>query len=268
MIRWLAFYGLGIPVTGLFSVLAVLGGLFGAGKGWFDGIHGTWSRIQLRLAGVRVETAGLEHLRADPPQVLAANHQSLLDILALFAALPVSLRFVAKRELSQWPVFAGAMRRAGHVFIDRTDRRQAVEAMRAAGERMGREGLSLAVFPEGTRSDDGRLGRFRRGAFSLAIETGAELVPVAVEGGAEILPRGARRIEPGTLRIRCGEPVPLAGRDREDRDRVLRRTREAIDAMLEEMREADAGADGPGGSGDGGSAREGDGAPNAGTVPG
>ena len=242
MIRWALFFGLGIPVTALFSALALAGGLLGAPKGWFDWIHRTWSRLQLRLGGVEVVTEGTEHLRPEGPQVLAVNHQSLLDILALFAALPVSLRFVAKQELSRWPVFSGAMERAGHVFIDRADRRQAVEAMRRAGGRMGREGLSLAVFPEGTRSADGRLRRFRRGAFSLAIETGAELVPVAVEGGFELLPRGARRLRPGTLRIRCAEPVPLAGRDREDRDRVLRSTREAIADMLEEMRgEAGAG---------------------------
>lgn len=258
MIRWLVFYGLGIPVTAFFSALAVVGGLLGAGKGWFDWIHRTWSGIQLRLAGVRVETAGVEHLRREGPQVLAANHQSLLDILALFSSLPVSLRFVAKQELSRWPVFAGAMRRAGHVFIDRTDRRQAVEVMREAGERMGEEGLSLAVFPEGTRSDDGRLARFRRGAFSLAIETGAELVPVAVEGGSEILPRGARRLEPGTIRIRCAEPLSLAGRDREERDRVLRGTREAIEGMLEEMRAEAVGPSAAGTGADGrGSARSG-----------
>ncbi len=243
MIRWAAFYGLGLPVTALFSLAAVAGGLVGAPRGWFDAIHRTWSRILLAVAGVRVETGGLEHLRPDAPQVVAANHQSLLDILALFAALPVSLRFVAKAELSRFPVFAGAMRRAGHVFIDRTDRRQAVEAVRRAGERMRDEGLALAVFPEGTRSEDGRLRRFRRGAFSLAIETGAELVPVAVEGGAELLPRGGRRLRPGTIRIRCAEPVSLAGRDREDRDRVLRRTREAIATMLEGMREGGEGGD-------------------------
>lgn len=236
MIRWAAFFGLGLPATAVFSLAALAGGLVGAPRRWFDGIHRSWSRLLLRLAGVRVETAGLEHLRPGGRQVLAANHQSLLDILALFAALPVSLRFVAKQELSRFPVFAGAMRRAGHVFIDRSGRRQAVEAVRRAGERMDREGLALAVFPEGTRSADGRLRRFRRGAFSLAIDIGAELVPVAVEGGAKILPRGGRELEPGTIRIRCAEPVPLEGCDREDRDRVLRRTRESIAAMLEEMR--------------------------------
>lgn len=236
MIRWALFFGLGLPITVVFSALAVAGGAVGASTGWYDWIHRTWSRLLLRIGGVEVETGGVAHLHRDRPQVLVVNHQSLLDILALFAALPISLRFVAKHELSRFPVFARAMERAGHVFIDRSRRRQAVRAMRRAGQRMGEEGLSLAIFPEGTRSSDGRLRRFRRGAFSLAIETGADLVPVAVDGGSELLPRGRRRLEPGTLRIRCGETVPLAGREREDRDRVLARTREAIEAMLRELR--------------------------------
>lgn len=235
MIRWALFYGLGLPITAAFSLLALAGGAADAPKGWFDWIHRTWSRLLLGIGGVEVEARGLAHLERGGPQVLVVNHQSLLDILALFAALPVSLRFVAKRELSAFPVFAGAMERAGHVFIDRSRRRKAVRAMRRAGERMDEQGLSLAIFPEGTRSADGRLRRFRRGAFSLAIETGADLVPVAVDGGAELLPRGRRRLEPGTLRIRCGETVPLKGRDRRDRDRVLERTRRAIAGMLEEM---------------------------------
>lgn len=246
MIRYTAFFALGIPLTGVFSLLAVAGGLIGAGREWYDWIHRTWSRLLIRGAGIRVQTSGLDHLRRGGPKVLVANHQSLLDILALFAALPVSLRFVAKGELSRVPVFAGAMERAGHVFIDRGDRRQAVRAMRRAGERMKREGLSLALFPEGTRSPDGRLRPFKRGGFSLAIESQADLVPVAIEGGHEILDDDRRRLEPGRIRIRCGRPVPLEGRSREDRDWILRQTREAISGMLEELRERRAVEEGAG----------------------
>lgn len=236
MIRFAAFFAVGIPLTGVFSLLAVAGGPLRASRGWYDWIHRTWSRLLLRIAGISVEASGLEHLRGEGPRVLVANHQSLFDILALFAVLPISVRFVAKRELSDVPVFAGAMERAGHVFIDRSDRHQAVRAMRRAGKRMKREGLSLVLFPEGTRSPDGRLQRFRRGAFSLAIETQADLVPVALEGGGEILPRGRRRLEPGRIRIRCAPPIGLEGREREDRDRILQRTRTAISGMLDDLR--------------------------------
>lgn len=237
MIRFALFLAVGAPVTLVFSALAVVGGLVGARRGWFDWIHRRWSRILLATAGVRVETEGLEHVARGGPQVLVANHQSLFDILALFVALPVSLRFVAKAELSRVPVFGAAMRRAGHVFIDRADRVQAVEAMRAAGERMKAEGLTLGLFPEGTRSRDGELKRFRRGTFVLAIETQSVVVPVALEGGAEILPAGGRRLEPGTVRIRCGPPVELEGMTRDDRDHLLRSCRETIRRLLDGLRQ-------------------------------
>lgn len=236
MLRFIVFLLVGGPVTVLFSLLALAGGPLRAGTGWFDWIHRTWSRILLGVAGVRVEVEGMEHLRVDGPQVLVCNHQSLFDILALFAALPVSLRFVAKKELSGIPVFSGAMRRAGHVFIDRGDRSQAVLAMRRAGDRMREEGLSLGLFPEGTRSPGGRLQPFKKGAFVLAIDTQTDLVPVAVQGGAAILPKGRRRLESRPIRIRCGERMPLEGMGHEDRDEVLHRARDAIASMLHELR--------------------------------
>lgn len=236
MLRFLLFLLVGGPATALFSALAMAGAPLRAGKGWYDWIHRTWSRILLELAGVRVAADGLEHLRSGGPQVLVCNHQSLFDILALFAALPVSLRFVAKKELDRIPLFSRAMRRAGHVFIDRDDRSQAIQAMERAGERMRREGLTLGLFPEGTRSAEGRLQRFKKGAFVLAIDTQTDLVPVAVEGGAAVLPKGRRRLEAGEIRIRCAPRIPLEGMRHEDRDEVTRRARDAIAGMLRELR--------------------------------
>ena len=236
MLRFLFFLLVGGPVTALFSLLALAGAPVGAGRGYFDAIHRSWSRTLLRLAGVRVEADGLEHLREGGPQVLVCNHQSLFDILALFATLPVSLRFVAKMELSRVPLFSWAMRRAGHVFIDRGDRSQAIRAMDAAGERMREERLTLGLFPEGTRSPEGRLQPFKKGAFVLAIDTQTDLVPVAVQGGAAILPKGRRRLESRPIRIRCGERIPLEGMSHEDRDAVLHRARDAIAEMLHDLR--------------------------------
>jgi 1-acyl-sn-glycerol-3-phosphate acyltransferase len=159
----------------------------------------------------------------------------MFDIWAMFATLPVSLRFIAKKELSRIPIFAHAMRHAGHVFIDRTDRTQAAEAMRRAGQRMQEEGLSLGLFPEGTRSRDGSLGAFKKGSFALAIETRTTLVPIAVDGGAEIVP-GGLRLRPRPLLMYCGSPINLSGLDAGDRDALLARSRAEIGEMLEEAR--------------------------------
>lgn len=237
MIRYLAFAGVGLAATLFFSTLAVLGGLLRAPGGFFDWIHRSWSGVVLAAGGIRVAAEGLDNLVPSGPQVVVANHQSLLDILALLRVLPVSLRFVAKEELSGVPLFGTAMRRAGHVFIDRSSRMQAVRAMRGAADRMTEEGLSLGLFPEGTRSREPGLQRFRRGTFVLAIETGTVMVPVAVDGGARILRTDERRLEPGVVHVRCGEPVDLEGLDRDDRDRLLEAARASIAGMLEELRE-------------------------------
>lgn len=236
MIRTIGFALVAVPATLFFSTLAVVGGWTGAGHGFFDWIHRTWSGILLRAAGIGVTLRGAEHVDVGSPQIVVANHQSVFDILALFAYMPLSLRFVAKEELSRIPVFGRAMRAAGHVFIDRQDRAGAIEAMRAAGRRMKRENLSLVLFPEGTRSPDGRLRPFKKGSFVLAIETQTTMVPVAVEGGARIMQKGSLRLHPGGLRLWCAEPVPMEGLTVEDRDPLIARVRGRIAGMLEELR--------------------------------
>ncbi|MFQ5679461.1 MAG: lysophospholipid acyltransferase family protein [Gemmatimonadota bacterium] len=236
MLRSSLFFAWAAVSTLFFSAVAVAGGLLGAPKGLYDWVHRHWARGLLRVAGVQVRVSGLENLRREVAQILVCNHQSMFDIWVLMAALPVSLRFVAKQELSRIPVFARACRSAGHVFIERQDRAGSIEAIRAAGARMREEGLSLVFFPEGTRSPDGRLRAFKRGTFVLAIETQATLVPVAVDGGARILGRGDRRLRSGQLLVRCGAPIPLAGRTAEDRDEVLKESRASIERMLAELR--------------------------------
>lgn len=236
MIRTLWFRLVVVVSTAFFSLLGVLGGLVRAPHGLYDWIHRNWAGSILAAAGARIVVDGLEHSTPGRAQILVANHQSMLDIWALMAAVPASLRFVAKEELSRIPIFAAACRAAGHVFIDRTQAGKAAGAIRAAGERMRREGLTLVLFPEGTRSSDGALGRFRRGSFALAIETRADLIPVAIEGGGRILGRGAKQVRPGTIRIRLAPPVPLEGVAPEDRDALVDQTRETVAGMLADLR--------------------------------
>lgn len=230
-----AWFGLvTVAASAWYSTMALVGGLIRAPHRWYDRVHRGWARALLRAAGVRVEVAGLENLAPDAPQILVANHQSTFDIFAMFASLPVSIRFIAKRELARIPIFAQAMRAAGHVFIDRGDRRGSVEAMRAAGARMRREGFSLGLFPEGTRSRTGALREFKKGSFVLAIETHLPLVPVAVDGGWRLA--SGRGLRPGRVRIRIGPPIPTEGRTVEDRDEVLRAVRAEVERLLAEGR--------------------------------
>ena len=183
----------------------------GGGRVWMDRANRGWARSMLSAAGVRVTVHGLEHLHPSGVQIIAANHQSYFDIWALIAGLPASVRFIAKRELANIPMLSVGMRSAGHVLIDRDRPRSAKKTLREAGDRMRAEQLTLVLFPEGTRSRDGRLGRFRRGSFVLALETRASLVPAAVEGGQHVYPPGAKRVRRGPITVRLG-PADSAGR--------------------------------------------------------
>ncbi|WP_419948483.1 lysophospholipid acyltransferase family protein [Candidatus Palauibacter sp.] len=232
MIRNALFYVALVVSTGFFSIVAVVAVRIGGGHAAIDWIDRNWARSLLAVGGVRLTVHGLEHLDPSGSQIIVANHQSYFDVWALMAALPVSLRFIAKRELARIPLLGRAMEAGGHVFIDRAHARRARETLRIAGRRMRHEGLTLVVFPEGTRSRDGKLGRFRRGSFALALETGVPLVPVALEGGYRVYPPGSRRVKPGRMTLRLAPPISLAGVDRPDRGELMRETRAAIEAML------------------------------------
>ena len=170
-------------------------------------VMGWWGRAFVRLGGFRVRVEGMEGL---PPggAVLVANHQSLVDIPLLLSAFRRPVKFLAKRELGEIPLFGKAMAAAGNLFVDREDPRDAVQMLRDAGARV-REGALLVVFPEGTRSTDGSIGQFKPGAFYLAQRSGAPVVPVYIDGGNRALPKGAFRFHPADLLVRILPPLTV-----------------------------------------------------------
>jgi 1-acyl-sn-glycerol-3-phosphate acyltransferase len=193
----------------------------------------TWSRILLRAAGVRVELEGAEVIDPDRSQVLVANHVSWFDVLALSAFLPGSYRFVAKQELGRIPFFGPAWQACGHISIDRSDRNAAIRSLAVARRQLEQDHPTIILFPEGTRSVDGRLQRFKRGAFVLAIQTGVDVVPAAIMGSRDVMRKGSFRIRSGTVRIRFGTPIEVEGLEMEDRGLLTDRARSAVGALLE-----------------------------------
>jgi 1-acyl-sn-glycerol-3-phosphate acyltransferase len=146
-----------------------------------------------------------------------SNHRSQADIPAVIAALDeFQLRWVAKKELTRIPIFGWALQRAGHIIVDRSDHRQAVESLRAAREKM-QTGISVVIFPEGTRSLPGqRLLPFKKGGFMLAHETGIPIVPVVVLGSGDVLPPHSWHPRGGDVEVIVGPPIPVAGLDRDE----------------------------------------------------
>jgi len=191
-----------------------------------------WGNVNLWAAGVKVEVHGLERIDAASSFVYAANHQSWFDIFAILGKLPVQFRWLAKAELFQLFMLGPAMRASGYIPIDRSDRRKAFESIRLAAQRI-REGTSVVIFPEGTRSLDGVLQEFKKGGFMLALQSQHPIVPISISGSFQILPkRGSWRIHPGRVHMTIGTAIPTEGLTTRDRDALMHQVREAIRAHL------------------------------------
>lgn len=193
-----------------------------------------WSKGLLWLAGVRVRIEGADQIDWSEPHVVVANHQSWFDVFALFSAMPTRLKFVAKEELGRIPVFGASWQGCEHISIDRGDRRQAIESLDRAALRVREEKLALVLFPEGTRSPDGRLQEFKKGAFVLAIKSGVPIVPVGISGSRLVMPKGTFRVRSGEIRIRVGSEIGVADATTGDREALREESRSAVLALMDD----------------------------------
>lgn len=205
--------------------------------GFYDRESQGWGASLIRMNKIPLLPSGLDGFDHRQPYVFAANHTSMVDIWALLAIIPNSLRFVAKEELFSVPIFGPAMRSSGHIPIQRGKLRSAFGSYDAAGAKI-RSGISAAVFPEGTRSPRGQLLPFKRGPFVLAIQAGVPVIPVYIVDAWRILEPGSVRIKPAPLEIRFGEPIPTTGLSADDRDALAQRTHDAVERLRD-------GVDGP-----------------------
>jgi 1-acyl-sn-glycerol-3-phosphate acyltransferase len=192
-----------------------------------------WSRVILGVPGVKLDITMRARLEPDRPYIFMPNHASMVDIWAVFVAIPSSFRFIAKKQLSRIPLFGWAMAAGRFIFIDRQNALAARRTMGEAARRI-KSGQSVVIFPEGTRTRDGRLCPFKKGGFHLALDSGVAIVPVAIRGSRAVMPRGAALIRAGTVSLEVGEPIPTAGLTVADRDALMRRVRGEIARMLGE----------------------------------
>ena len=197
-----------IPIFTLICCLAILCGIFilRQSQETIQLYPRLWARSICRLAGVRVTISGAERLDPDTTYIYCANHLSQFDIFSFQGYFPISFRWLAKKELSRIPLLGAAMHHAGTVFVNRTQGRQALKSLDQAAAKIN-HGTSVLIFPEGTRSADGQLHPFKGGAMLLGIKAGTPLVPMAIKGSYEILPKGAWWPHSGTITITIGEPV-------------------------------------------------------------
>ena len=186
----------------------------------------TWSRLILVTTGVRVEVLGLDRLVENRTYLFVANHQSIYDIPILFWSLPYQLRIIAKESLGRFPFLGWHLRRTGHMLVDR--RRPDRAAIFSWASLLRSRGLSLIVFPEGTRSRSGRVNRFKGGSFYLALEGGMSVVPISVVGSRHVMLKGRLATYPGHVRLVIHDRIDTQGLEGTDAREFGERIRQII----------------------------------------
>jgi 1-acyl-sn-glycerol-3-phosphate acyltransferase len=202
-----------IPAITVYTIvlgsLSVLSSLFDRHGRFAHWCARTWSRLILSTTGVRVQVTGLERLQPGRTYVFVANHQSIYDIPILFWSLPFELRIIAKESLGAIPFLGWHLQRTGHMLVDR--RRPDRTKIFGWASRLTSSGLSLIVFPEGTRSRDGRVARFKGGSFLLALQAGLPVVPLSVVGSRHVMLKGRLATYPGEVRLVVHDPIATDG---------------------------------------------------------
>ena len=196
-----------------------------------------WARSVLFATGVKVSVQGLHHIDQGDTYIYMANHQSMYDIPALLGYLPVQFRWLAKKELFKIPVFGHALARVGYVSIDRSNRRSAHKSLLEAAQKIA-GGVSVVIFPEGSRSIDGQIKPFKVGGFHLAIRSGRPIVPVVICGTHQVMPKGSLGVKRGRVSVSINPPVATASHDNKTKKSLMESVRSIIKQDLERVKAA------------------------------
>jgi len=186
-----------------------------------------WGKIALVANRVKVRIEGMEHLNGKGPYIFMSNHQGAYDIFTLLAHLPYQFKWLAKKELFSIPFFGWTMAAVGYISIDRGGTRDTVEAMNEAAQKI-RDGMSVVIFPEGSRSPDGSIQPFKKGGFTLAIKSKVPIVPIAISGSREIMPKDRLTVAPGEIRMFVGHPIEIQHTSLRERESLMKKVRDTI----------------------------------------
>jgi 1-acyl-sn-glycerol-3-phosphate acyltransferase len=218
-----------IPAIGVYTIvlgtISIVSSLVDSSGDFGHRCARAWAWLILKTTGVRVTVRGVDKLDPQRSYVLAANHQSIYDIPIVFASLPLQLRIVAKESLANFPFLGWHLRRTGHLIVDRNNPGAGVVRKMA---RLIRGARSLIVFPEGTRSATGAVGKFRGGTFVVAIEAGLPIVPVSIAGSRHVMLKGRLMTCPGDVTLTVHDPIATADVQRDSARALAEKTREIV----------------------------------------
>jgi 1-acyl-sn-glycerol-3-phosphate acyltransferase len=213
-----------VLVTVFFGIMAIFASFVDMKGRLPHKVAGVWARSILALSPIEVTVKGLSNIDPDKSYIYMSNHQSNYDIPILLGHLPVQFRWLAKIELFRIPLFGYAMKRAGYICIDRSNQKSAFESLKKAAAII-RNGVSVMIFPEGTRTMDGNIGSFKKGGFVLAVESGVPILPVIIRGTYSIMPKSRLLIKPGKVTLEILEPVETSGYTKETKDELMKKIR-------------------------------------------
>jgi len=191
-----------------------------------------WSLLNVFLSGTRLTIRGKEKINTNLTHIVMSNHQSLFDVWALIGKLPLQIRWIVKSEIRKIPIFGYTLERMGHVYVDRKNRTAAYTSLETASSKI-KKGTSVIIFPEGTRSKDGGLLKFRMGGIIIALKSGVPILPVTVNGSRFVLPKNTLALMPGKIEIVVGDMIDPGKYDENHRDELMEKIRSAIHENLD-----------------------------------
>ena len=224
-----------VGATAFFAILAIIVSLWKPEGDYSHLVGRIWAKTILLISRVKVSVQGLHHLHPGATYIYMVNHQSMFDILVLQGHVITQFRWLAKQELFQIPIFGPSMAKAGYISIDRSNRRLAHKSLLEAAQKIAR-GVSVVIFPEGSRSQDGTIMPFKPGGFHLAVRAGKPIVPVAICGTHNVMPKGSLRISPGRVTISINPPIDTASYGKGDKSALMEKVRSVLVKDLERIR--------------------------------
>jgi 1-acyl-sn-glycerol-3-phosphate acyltransferase len=228
--KWLFFLFL-IVNTLLFSIVAILISIFISQR--VGGYCGTaWARLNSFFTPMLVSISGKEHIKKNTSYIIVPNHQSYYDIFLVYGWLGVFIKWVMKIELRKVPMFGICCEKMGHIYIDRSSTQAAIDSLNEAKKTL--DGASIVMFPEGTRTETGALGPFKKGAFRMAIDLGIPLLPVTIIGTKDILPTKSFSLFPGRAKIVVHKPIDISNYSLEEIEKLMTEVRGIIEEPLKQ----------------------------------
>ena len=209
-------------------MIGIIGSIFEWRGRFFGWIGQKWAKTLLRIGAINYSVHGLENLNKDSNYVFASNHESALDILLVFAGLPYHIVFISKIELKRIPLFGLAMIAGGHFFVDRSNHKKSMESLDKAKDSMKKTPRSIILYPEGTRSIDGSIQSFKKGGLVMAMNMGVPVVPIAMCGTSEAMPRNGLKLSKYPLELRIGNPIETSQIEYEERNEFVDEVRNSV----------------------------------------